>query len=135
VVWKKRLEDEIMENKKFNKEEWYAMNRDIRLEKCREYYVKNKTKILELNKKWREEHPIETRYMRSKNQKDYEIRYPEKIKAHQLANNKIKIVKGIMCEICKKEQAKHRHHPDYSKPLEVVLVCIKCHNKLHMESE
>jgi len=117
------------------KDEWYAKNREERKDNCKEYYKKNKDKIKEDNKQWRKENPEKNKYLHSKNQKDYEKKYPEKIKAHKLAIYRIKIPEGCLCEICKEEKAKHRHHPDYSKPLDVVLVCIKCHNKLHNEGE
>lgn len=120
------------EERKKYKDEWYAKNREQRKDKCKEYYKNNKTKLLEINKEYKKNNLQMIRYIRSKNQKDYEKKYPDKIKAHELSR-KITIPVGCLCEICKQEQAVHRHHPDYSKPLEVVLVCIKCHNKLHNE--
>lgn len=34
------------------------------------------------------------------------------------------------CAICGKD-GQHRHHPDYSKPFEIVWLCESCHHKLH----
>ena len=39
-------------------------------------------------------------------------------------------LKGL-CEVCRKNPAQHRHHPDYSKPLQVQLLCTKCHGDIH----
>lgn len=36
------------------------------------------------------------------------------------------------CERCQR-QAVHRHHEDYSKPLEVVYLCRSCHFQRHKE--
>ena len=44
------------------------------------------------------------------------------------------IAKGVLirqpCERCGKEKT-DAHHPDYSKPLEVVWLCRSCHKKEH----
>ena len=42
----------------------------------------------------------------------------------------IPIPKGKKCEECNKRLARERHHPNYSKPLKVILCCKKCHIKL-----
>ena len=55
-------------------------------------------------------------------------KYSDKIQAGRIAQN-IKL-KGL-CERCGKNPAQHRHHPDYSKPSEVQLVCTKCHGEIH----
>ena len=34
------------------------------------------------------------------------------------------------CAICG-SAGKHRHHPDYSKPLDIVWLCAGCHQRLH----
>tara|TARA_R110000868_G_scaffold398485_1_gene671673 strand:+ start:87 stop:560 length:474 start_codon:yes stop_codon:yes gene_type:complete len=41
------------------------------------------------------------------------------------------LVRKENCEDCLVEQARHAHHEDYSKPLEVVFLCLKCHGKRH----
>lgn len=35
------------------------------------------------------------------------------------------------CENCGSTEKLERHHPDYSKPLEVQTLCINCHKKIH----
>ena len=34
------------------------------------------------------------------------------------------------CELCGATEKLSRHHPDYSKPEEIVVVCLRCHPKL-----
>jgi hypothetical protein len=34
------------------------------------------------------------------------------------------------CERCGSTERLHRHHPDYSKPEEIIVVCAKCHPAL-----
>ena len=40
-------------------------------------------------------------------------------------------VEGKVCERCGKAGYLHRHHADYNKPLEVELLCRKCHCAEH----
>ena len=35
------------------------------------------------------------------------------------------------CAVCCREDGVQMHHPDYSKPLEVVWMCAMCHRLLH----
>lgn len=46
------------------------------------------------------------------------------------ANRKITIPKGMLCQNCHLVPAIQKHHPDYSKPLDILFVCRKCHNKI-----
>jgi hypothetical protein len=112
------------------KRKWYEENKEEQKEKCKEYYLINKEKCKEMNKKWNKNNPDKVRKLGIKRQKNYIKKYPQKVKAHQMAH-RIPIPKNQLCEICNKNKAKNRHHPDYSKPLEIVFVCVKCHNALH----
>jgi hypothetical protein len=57
-------------------------------------------------------------------------RNPEKWKAHAALYYAVrsgKIVKSKVCDICDREIRTEAHHPDYSKPLEVMWLCRRCH--------
>uniref|UniRef100_A0A6C0ENY0 Uncharacterized protein n=1 Tax=viral metagenome TaxID=1070528 RepID=A0A6C0ENY0_9ZZZZ len=56
---------------------------------------------------------------------------PHEVRARIKAYNNIKIIKGTLCESCNEKEATQRHHPDYLKPLEVELLCFKCHRLKH----
>ena len=69
------------------------------------------------------------------NTKRYHNRHPERIKIKNLVNHAIRAGKlprpdTLFCTYCY-EMAQHYHHPDYSKPLEVIPLCRKCHRKIH----
>jgi hypothetical protein len=85
----------------------------------------NNTHIAE---KYRENYEDKNKNLR---QRKYAERNKNKIRAKYLAEYYIEIPKGYLCEICGKEQAKERHHRDYSKPKEVMLLCEKCHYEEH----
>lgn len=62
-------------------------------------------------------------------------RNPEKKKAQLIAQETIKIKEGTICSKCNVNLATQRHHPDYSRPKYVKLVCNKCHKSLHNNSK
>ena len=65
---------------------------------------------------------------------EYRRREPEKVKAHNAVSNAIrdgKLVRPENCSHCHKVCKPHGHHPDYSKPLDVVWLCAECHTALH----
>lgn len=56
--------------------------------------------------------------------------YSEVVKATR--SGELKKVSEMLCEECG-EPSTHRHHEDYSKPLEVIYFCTKCHRRRHRE--
>ena len=59
-------------------------------------------------------------------------RYPEKYKAREITRRAVKSGKIIKkcCKICKNINTEI-HHPDYTKPLNVIWLCRKHHLALH----
>lgn len=63
---------------------------------------------------------------------EYKRRFPEKVAAQTKARNairdgKLKKQPCFMCGSIKVEA----HHPDYSKPLDVIWLCPACHKGIH----
>lgn len=90
-------------------------------------YLENK-KYSEIRKKWNKENK-ERVY---KSVRSWQERNKEKISAEIKLNQAV--LKGkIKKECCAKcgSATVHAHHPDYSKPLEVIWLCPKHHKQMH----
>lgn len=129
--------------------EWIKNNPEKYKEGCkktaRKMYLKNPEKVKNRAKKWVEENREwvneRNRQYKKKNYEhvkakhyEYWARYPEKYKATRAVNNAIaqgKMIRPTICSKCFLEGSIEGHHPDYSKPLEVIWLCIECHNKEH----
>lgn len=66
----------------------------------------------------------------------YALNHPERIKAHNLINYAIYAghyppATNHRCVYCDK-QAKEYHHPDYSKPFDIIPLCRNCHQQVHL---
>lgn len=102
----------------------------------KEYRKKNIKKVKEWNKTWNKNNKERKKKHRLSNLGKYReaakrdrIKFPLKIKARREAQQiKISIIQ--LCEKCNENPAIERHHEDYSKPLEVELLCKDCHNLL-----
>lgn len=72
-------------------------------------------------------------YMRQVH-KAYALKYPDKRKAHHLLQNAVRdkrIIKPTECDRCNATGLIHGHHNDYSRPFDVMWLCIKCHEWMH----
>lgn len=76
------------------------------------------------------------RYMKLGKRQEYEKRdqerYPEKHKARRFLRDEVKAgrVKKENCKVCQSPKTEG-HHPDYSKPLEVIWFCSRHHAEEH----
>ena len=64
----------------------------------------------------------------------WERKSPEKRAAHIILGNAVRdgiVQKPANCSICGVTGRIHGHHEDYTKPLDVVWCCQKCHVQLH----
>lgn len=67
------------------------------------------------------------------NADEWNRRNPDGYRAHNVANNAIRDGKlnREPCQICGAAEHVHKHHRDYSRPLEVTWLCARCHHRLH----
>lgn len=101
-----------------NKEQW-----EKQLEYHRKYRAKNRKRIREINKKWRD----------TTRKDKWDDR--NKIARHAHKITEIAIKKGILvrkpCEVCGTKKDNRAHHDDYYKPLEIRWFCEKHHREYH----
>lgn len=65
-------------------------------------------------------------------QRQYVTNHPEVQRAHGMAQNHRAAIKKPACERCGvTSRTLQMHHPDYAKPLEVVTLCVPCHETTH----
>lgn len=65
-------------------------------------------------------------------QQQYRARFPLADKARAAVGRAVRSgkLKKLACEFCGREDV-HAHHKDYSRPLDVIWLCPKCHHRLH----
>jgi ribosome-binding protein aMBF1 (putative translation factor) len=93
--------------------------------------IQNPERVKQLEQK-RSKKPERIAYAKKHNQ---EWRQKNKLayQAHCKVNNALrngKLIKPELCEICGLPSKLHGHHVDYSKPLEVIWLCAKCHGQI-----
>jgi hypothetical protein len=92
-----------------------------------------KAEYAEKQKRYRHAHPEIYRNAARK----YQENKPRQYWSNQLINAAVHL--GILtrpdhCSQCGSRKRIQAHHPDYSKPLEVVWLCATCHGKVHRSS-
>ncbi len=60
-----------------------------------------------------------------------QVKYSQRNKEKRLAWNAAKDLPKKPCELCGSTEFIHKHHEDYSKPLDVVYLCAAHHKELH----
>jgi hypothetical protein len=90
----------------------YPNKKDQIIMRVKKRYQKDREKIREKQKVYRKMHKREKRVQR--------------------LSESIPI--GPQCQICGAIENLEKHHPDYSKPLEVITLCRSCHRRVHLSS-
>ena len=83
-------------------------------------------------------HSSTGRAAQNRDQKKQRLKFPEKEKARQAVKYAVHIgelKRSVFCEGCGLPAETQAHHPDYSKPLEVIWLCRPCHRKLHKSNK
>jgi hypothetical protein len=117
----KNKEREISLNNKWkenNKEKLKDYHKNYK----KEQYKKNPRRILDWNKNWRQKHKNQYDLIHKLAAERYRNKYPDKIKARDIAKRKLKHLKKEGYEF---------HHEDYSKPLDIKVIPIRKHKILH----
>lgn len=105
-------------------------------EKYRDWREKNNDKVREYRKKWVERNKEFAVECNRQRKREYRKKHPEKIRAQKKLNyhvTKGNIKRPEKCQVCDETCKPEAHHSDYSKALEVIWVCNRCHNTIHIE--
>ena len=124
---KEHLADRIAYSRKY-----YAEHKEENKRKSKEWTEKNRDKHNAYCKKWQEENVDKMLDYQRKSRRER----PEKSRANAIINSRIargKLKRPTVCEVCGKEGRVEAHHSDYSKPLDVIWCCKKCH--YHLDEE
>lgn len=130
-----------MDMKKYMKD-YRKKNREKISLYIKDYRSKNKEVINKVRKEWVKNNPDKIVGYKKENQyiklhrihaKNYRLKHPLIINIYNQTNYYINIPEGKLCDLCNKNLAEEKHHADYSKPLEVQILCIPCHKKIHLE--
>ena len=109
-----KTEKDILAKKKYRKE-----NKQDLYDRHKKWVANNRDKKREYDRKDREKHPLK-------------IKARSKV-AYLIRKGVIPKPSELVC-VCGK-QAKEYHHKDYSKPLEVVPLCVLCHKGETIKNE
>ena len=102
----------------------------------KEYRAAHKEEIAAYKLRWKLENPEKYKALQARTRKQRDARYYEnnfgKIKCRRTFQNEVRRgrIRRQPCVQCGTPNA-HAHHEDYSKPLEVIWLCRKCHNLVH----
>src|SRR3990167_2633842 len=114
------------------KRKWYLKNKKRCFENNKKYLLK-KYGITKIDLKYRHKRRKQGLDNRTLEYRKWREKNPEKYEAHKKLN--IAVKKGIIlkqnCQKCGINKFVHAHHEDYSKPLKIVWLCALHHKKRH----
>jgi len=116
---------------------YHSANRDSILEKKRDRYKANPTKVKEGVERWRKENPDKYREVKTKSRNNYNLKYPERFVARVAVTiavraGKLPRVKTLACRDCGGQASEYHHEFGYEKQnwLKVVPLCKVCHARV-----
>jgi len=112
---------------------WRLNNLEKCREACRKWRLRNQKRCRENRKRWFFENPERHKEMKKKGEKNYNLKYPERLRAKRKAQYRRNILRKKACEICSFTQNLEMHHENYFKPLEVITLYRSCHVRITSE--
>ena len=121
-----------------------AERRAKHTEYCRKWRAAHLESVKESQRKWHSANPGYNRKRRAANPEKlkadndlYHASHPEGERARNAINGGVRrghIFRPDSCSACGKVGRLQGHHPDYTKPLDVVWLCSPCHSREHESS-
>lgn len=121
--------------------EYMNKHRLENLERIREYdrnrpnKAERTQKLKDYKERMRRENPEKYDKIYHEARKRYRAKYNEKARATDKVHYAVKhnkIQKPNVCSRCNKTCTPQAHHYDYTKPLDVIWLCEKCHAEIHV---
>jgi len=109
--------------------EYYWQHREERLAYAKTYQPKDLEKFREYHERYNREYRLKHNEELREQYRRYYAENKEKAYAKKIAERYVPL--DSHCEICGATHNLLRHHPDYSKPLDIITVCRSCHNRIH----
>lgn len=108
------------------------------LERCQEYDrnrfqydMERRSLQIQYVREWARNNPEKLAEVKSQ----WAVRNPDKTNCHKLLHHAVRngsLTKADACQACGTSEGRiHGHHPDYTKPLEVMWLCAACHSRQH----
>jgi len=110
----------------------HAAMHDGRMSRCKEC-TKSKVRMYRrLNESVRDYDRRRGARQTTEQAREYRQAFPEAYRAHNAVNNAVRDGRLTKepCLFCSAEKV-HGHHRDYSRPLDVIWLCPRCHHRLH----
>lgn len=121
-------------------------------EKVREYHARSKAADPGYHARWQANHPELVREYNARRKKanptkiresclKWRAKHPDAVKAHNAVNHAVEAGRLVFPSVCSKcgkgtkGERLNKHHPDYSKPFDVIVLCPKCHKQVHREAK
>lgn len=138
ILAKARTPEERERKRAYDKE-YYKTRSEKNKAKTKRWRHTHPEKVLEYREKYKERQKElyktpKYKKMMAKSRLKYILNNPEKHQAHILLNQAVRRgdIQRKPCEVCSNPQVEG-HHEDYTKPLEVIWLCRKCHYNHHKE--